>query len=827
MKVAGFLLVVLIFVISTPHPEVASATDVVQITGYVYDVEGNPVEGVLVFANSLAPPWVDYGHTSTNARGHYTLSFQRPKRLDIPVPSTGGRPVYEGYGIWVDSFRQGLMPAYLVVNAENTNVIEQDFVLEPAGIIRLSAYDPNGSLIERFPDRPTVFTTDLNWRFLRSQLGYMPDGGILALGLGIPYVINVPWDVPGFGRVILRADNGGKGFELTKQGETVTINLNYELARTEYRLLKESYDKYIADSYTFPEGSLLRIQSAGRLIETAHSAIDEVQKAHLSDLCLNQTLWVGEDLEIERARQDIEKYRKGDVILRFVDENGNPNEGADISLTQVTHDFLFGTELNEFFKETTMNYALLSLSWVYTEPSLGHFCWETLPTRTYLESFREKGFRLGGEHLINLEPSPETWRTGLLSLSFEELKDKVYEHVYTLVSEYADLIDYWTVVTNPYYQVNYMGFTREQVIDLYRTAIRVVRTIDPTAKVLVFVDHICGWTVGSPPYDDTYTVDPYTYLGHLKDYGIDHDGIALGLVYGSVDEFPKGFWMDISQIQLAKTDIVTFPFRDLGSISRLLDWYGTLNEPIHITYFHAPANFTSNLGYWHRRSWDEKLQSEWVEKFYTIAFSKPMMTDITYMTALDADYVTTGRGIVSAKYIPRESFYTLQKLITEDWTTHLEMKTNANGEIVFRGFAGDYSITVITKDFTGNFTIHVYEEASNTYTINLGKIKAERAIAQAGGAVSRAKAEGRSIYLDRAENLLEDARKALIEENYTQAILLAEEASRAADNAVTWLVIPATIAFAGAVLYGCAVFHRRVRGKKREPSHRALSSVQT
>jgi len=818
MKVAGFLLIVLIFIISIPHPEVASATDVVQIAGYVYDVEGNPVKSVLVFANSLAPPWVDYGYANTDARGHYTLSFQRPKRLDVPVSSTGGRPVYEGYGIWVDSVREGLMPAFLVVNTENTNVIEQDFVLEPAGRIRIKAYDSTGSLIERFPDRPTPFTTDLYWRVSRSQ--FIRDAGMFVLGLGTPYVINFPWDAQGFGRVILRADNGGKGFKLTKQGETVTVNLNYELARTEYRLLKESYDKYLADNYTFPKGTLLRIQSAGRLIETALSATDEVQKAHLSDLCLNQTLWVGEDLEIERALQDIEKYRKGDVILRVVDENDKPIEGADVSLTQVTHDFLFGTELNKFFKETAMNYALQPLSWVYTEPSLGHFCWETLPTRTYLESFRETGFRLGGEHLINLEPTPETWTTGLLGLSFEELKDKVYEHVYTLVSEYADYIDYWTVVTNPHYQSNYMGFTREQVIELYKTAIRVVRTIDPTAKVLVFVDHICGWAVGPLPYDDKYSVDPYTYLSRLDEYGIDHDGIALGLVYGSVDEFPKGFWMDISQIQLAKTDIVTFPFRDLGSISRLLDWYGTLNEPIHITYFHAPANFTSNLGYWHRRSWDEKLQSEWVEKFYTIAFSKLMMTDITYMTALDADYVTTGRGIVSAKYIPRESFYTLEKLITEDWTTRLHMKTDANGQLEFRGFAGDYNITVSTKDFTGNFTIHVDEGASNTYTIDLGRAiaggKAERAIGQAEEAVGRAKAEGRTIYLDKAENLLEDARKALIEENYTQAILLAEEASRAADLAVTWLVIPTVIAFAGVVV-STMILYRRVRAKKRKP----------
>jgi len=51
--------------------------------------------------------------------------------------------------------------------------------------------------------------------------------------------------------------------------------------------------------------------------------------------------------------------------------------------------------------------------------------------------------------------------------------------------------------------------------------------------------------------------------------------------------------------------------------------------------------------------------------------------------------------------------------------------------------------------------------------------------------------------LDKAKNLLEDARIALMEENYTEAVFLAEQAKRSADLAITWLVIPVIIAFAG------------------------------
>nr|MDO8134491.1 hypothetical protein [Candidatus Njordarchaeum guaymaensis] len=268
------------------------------------------------------------------------------------------------------------------------------------------------------------------------------------------------------------------------------------------------------------------------------------------------------------------------------------------------------------------------------------------------------------------------------------------------------------------------------------------------------------------------------------------------------------------------------PFRDLASISRILDWYGTLSVPVHISAFHAPGDFKSNLGYWHRRNWDEELKTEWIQKFYTIAFSKALMRQITYWCAVDKPYQKAKLGLLDVTCSPRESFYALKRLIMENWTTRLNTTTDTNGQVEFRGFAGDYNVSVSTKDSTRNFTIHVDERKSNTYTLNLGRAKvegvdrpkAEQAIFQAGEAVSRAKAEGRTIYLDRAENFLEDARKALIEENYTQAILLAEEAKYAADNAVTWIVIPAILASAGGALSASVILYRRTRAKKRKPS---------
>lgn len=231
------------------------------------------------------------------------------------------------------------------------------------------------------------------------------------------------------------------------------------------------------------------------------------------------------------------------------------------------------------------------------------------------------------------------------------------------------------------------------------------------------------------------------------------------MTYGSVSELPPE-WGSVFGGQFP------YPFRDLASISRILDWYGTLSIPVHITAFNAPGDFTSNLGYWHRRSWDEELKIEWIEKFYTIAFSKQPMREITYWFSRDADYFRTKLGLFDVSGQPRESCYALRRLLTENWTTRLHMKTDSNGQLEFRGFAGDYNITVSTKDLTTNFTIHVYEGSDNTYTLKLERVEK------------------------------------------------------------TWLIIPAIIAFAVGVLSGSVILYRRVRAKKRKYSQRPLSSVQ-
>jgi GH35 family endo-1,4-beta-xylanase len=69
--------------------------------------------------------------------------------------------------------------------------------------------------------------------------------------------------------------------------------------------------------------------------------LNDGEKARFSNESLNQSLWAGERLELEKAGQGIER-RKTAVTMRVVDVNGNPVPGAVVTCKQTGHAFWFG-----------------------------------------------------------------------------------------------------------------------------------------------------------------------------------------------------------------------------------------------------------------------------------------------------------------------------------------------------------------------------------------------------------------------------------------------------------------------------------------------------
>ncbi|OPZ08004.1 MAG: hypothetical protein BWZ10_02733 [candidate division BRC1 bacterium ADurb.BinA364] len=115
--------------------------------------------------------------------------------------------------------------------------------------------------------------------------------------------------------------------------------------------------------------------------------------------------------------------------------------------------------------------------------------------------------------------------------------------------------------------------------------------------------------------------------------------------------------------------------------------------PIHITEFNPPSRDTKNKNPDQARLSDEEV-AEWTVNFYTLAFSKPYIREITRWFLIDT---IGGRGIdaglVTLEGERKPSYYALRKLLKETWSTRWEGELK-DGQADFRGFFGTYEARI-------------------------------------------------------------------------------------------------------------------------------------
>ena len=76
-----------------------------------------------------------------------------------------------------------------------------------------------------------------------------------------------------------------------------------------------------------------------------------------------------------------------------------------------------------------------------------------------------------------------------------------------------------------------------------------------------------------------------------------------------------------------------------------------------------------------------------------------------------------GGGLTDSDFNPKPAYQALDKLINQDWKTHLETISDADGRVRFCGFHGGYQITVTAVDRTKTFEISVRSGESARATL--------------------------------------------------------------------------------------------------------------
>ena len=365
-----------------------------------------------------------------------------------------------------------------------------------------------------------------------------------------------------------------------------------------------------------------------------------------------------EERILAQSNLDIERYRKGDAIVRVVDGQGGAVRGAKVVLELVRHDFLFGANIyafdqfrteaeNEAYKRrfaSLFNYATVGFYWKWYEPEPGQ------PRYAYTDKVvawcAQQSIRMKGHPLLWADAAGiPAWSQGQPS------PEKQRARVREIMLRYQGRIDFWEVVNEPSH------LPTLKIDDPYRWA----REASPQATLVVNDYYVLA--DGHPPF--------YQLLEAAQARGVPFDGIG---------------------IQAHEPRTLRFP---LDRVRRTLDKYGALGKSLHVTEFTPTSSGQPILGAEGQGGvWDEAAQADYATKFYRVCFAQPKMVAVTWWDLCDSHAWLKGGGLLRSDLTPKPAYEALKNLIHREWHTRVEGVTDASGVFRLRGFYGQYQAQV-------------------------------------------------------------------------------------------------------------------------------------
>jgi len=152
-----------------------------------------------------------------------------------------------------------------------------------------------------------------------------------------------------------------------------------------------------------------------------------------------------------------------------------------------------------------------------------------------------------------------------------------------------------------------------------------------------------------------------------------------------------------------------------------LDRLAALGKPVHITEFSPPSRDKKRKG--SQPSLTDDEIAAWQVNYYTLAFSKPYVHEITRWFIIDG---LGGRGLdaglITTDGKLKPAYYAIKRLLKETWSTDWRGPA-VHGTVSFRGFFGDYDVEA---DGYEPATLSARSTASRSISLTLAPIKVKR-----------------------------------------------------------------------------------------------------
>lgn len=391
----------------------------------------------------------------------------------------------------------------------------------------------------------------------------------------------------------------------------------------------------------------------------------------------------------KEAYRRIEKYRKEDVSVSVLDTDGNPIEGATVEVNQTENDFIFGIAIcndeilnldtstvggkiqNEVIDSFNTGVCGLEMKAPYIDKYAG-----ALGVEMTNEFFR-RGKRMKGHALIwdsdaCLDFISET--ANRADLSYEEIYRRVFDYVLPTAYLFRGKLTHWDVLNEPH-DSNFIRKTYGT--RLYADIFNAVHEIDPEVKLYVNETGIAGKDKGMsdriPALIDI--------VKGMQNEGAHIDGIGIQAHCVNY-HYPQGFYRQLDECAQIVDEVAITEYDFFNENMDYADEH--LRDSLLATFSHPKSSAFVMWGYYDRIHWRgcaPFYDKDWNEK-------------------------------------PAKAVW--DRMVKEEFKTKLSLTTGKSGKADFRGFHGDYEITVKYNGKEKKIGFGLKKDAENYINITVG-----------------------------------------------------------------------------------------------------------
>jgi hypothetical protein len=467
-----------------------------------------------------------------------------------------------------------------------------------------------------------AFTSDEQWDAFQSNIYSDSAEGVKVSDVQDKehFGINVRWNVEGFGYIYMTADNGGEFYSLPAMGKSRTLNLNYELAKSRAARVRKRLAEFRKEGFEPSRELEPFLELSEEFIFEAEKAIRDNEKcARLAQKSLYYSMWAGEKMEVEKARNDIESRQPRRDFFFGCDTKGYPHMDKEVFLELFTNVF---------------NYATITHYLPSFEKEEGRYIFEN----------RDEQFKELKKKNVTVEGRPVFWADEcctpewLSKKSYPELLKYVENHTRALLSHYGSEMYAWEIINEAHDPGNVLHLNPDQMVEIAKIGCEVAKSVNP--RVHRLINNCCiqadyiqlkKWEKGEKRYPP---VTPHQYLKMLYEADVDFTITGQQLYYPYTNR------------DLMDTILLTERIKKFGRPVQITE-LGASSGPSVETITSGKMDIPRRPYDWHR-PWDEELQADWLEEIYTILYSKPWIEAVNWYDFVDPYSFIKNGGLLSS-----------------------------------------------------------------------------------------------------------------------------------------------------------------------------------